>query len=307
MNLLNLVRWKNLLIIAFVQFLIKYALLEPFTELTGVTTSLQPIGFILLVIATLCIAAAGYIINDIYDVTADKINKPDKVIIGQQISEKRATVYFILLNVIGVGLGYFISFQVGQSDLFVIFVIISGLLYAYSAYLKRYLIIGDVVVSAFVAMSILLVGIFELLPALNDNNRDVQLTFFEIIFDYALFGFMINLVRELVKDIEDTKGDKIAGYQSLSIAFGIKNARLITFALNLVNIALIIAYLVEYFYKNNLVVIYFLGLIIGPLIFVSIRLLQAKEKEQFGLISSLLKVIMFTGVCSMLVFNLSQS
>jgi 4-hydroxybenzoate polyprenyltransferase len=307
MNFIKLIRWKNLLIIAFVQVLIKYALLEPSIEMAGLQTSLQPLGFAILVIATLSIAAAGYIINDVYDQKADQVNKPNDIIINKYISEKSAIQYFIILNVIGVGLGYFISYQVGQTDLFVIFVVISGLLYAYSAYLKRYLIIGNVVISAFVAMSLLLIGIYELLPVMNELNRGVQLTFFEIILDYALFAFMINLVRELVKDIEDTEGDSAADYQSLSVMFGIAKAKYIAFALSLISIGLIIFYIVEYFYKNNMVVIYFLGLIIAPLIFVSIRLLQANKKEQFSLISSLLKVVMFTGICSMIVFNISQS
>ena len=171
MAFLNLIRWKNLLIIALVQLLIKYTLLEPFIEITGLSTTLKPIGFITLVLATLCIAAAGYIINDIYDTTADSINRPEKLIVGISISEKVATRWFIALNVIGVGLGYLISSQIGKSDFFAIFIIISGMLYLYSAYLKQYLFIGNIVISAFVALSILLVGIYDLLPGLNGANR----------------------------------------------------------------------------------------------------------------------------------------
>lgn len=307
MALLNLIRWKNLLIIALVQLLIKYALLEPFVEITGLSTTLKPVGFITLVLATLCIAAAGYIINDIYDITADQINKPEKVVVGKSISEKVATRWFMALNIVGVGLGYLISSQIGKSDFFAIFIIISGLLYLYSAHLKQYLFIGNVVISAFVALSILLVGIYELLPGLSASNRELQLTFFDIILDYAFFAFLINFLRELVKDIEDTKGDKAAGYRTISTQFGNTNSKYICFGLSLLNTALIILYLIEYFYKNNALVIYFLLLIIAPLLFISVRLLQAKETIHYSRISSLLKVIMLTGVCSMIVFNLTQS
>jgi len=307
MAFLNLVRWKNLLIIALVQLLIKYALLEPFTGITGLSTSLQPLGILLLVLATTCIAAAGYIINDVYDVAADKINKPEQQIIGLSISEKQGTQWFIILNVTGVALGYLLSYQIGKSDFFAIFIIISGLLYMYSAYLKQYLLIGNLIISAFVALSILLVGVYELLPPLNETNRTVQLTFFDIILDYALFAFMINLVRELVKDLEDTEGDKAAGYQSLSIKFGVLKAKYITFGANLITTGLIVVYLITYFYKNNMLVIYFLALIIAPLIFISVRILQADNKEDYSRISSLLKVVMLTGICSMIVFNLTQS
>ena len=306
MKFLNLIRWKNLLILVLVQVLIKYALLEPFTTRTGLITTLKPLGFITLALATLCLAAAGYIINDIYDIEADRINKPKQRIIGNGITEKTGTTWFIGLNVIGVLLGYLISYQIGNSDFFVIFIVISGMLYLYSAYLKKYLFIGNVIISLFVALSILLVGLYELLPGMNENNREVQLTFFDIILDYSLFAFMINLVRELVKDIEDTRGDQMANYQTISTKFGIPVATRVTFGLNLINTGLIIAYLVTYFYKNNALVIYFLVLIIAPLLFISVRLIQAKEPSQFGRISSLLKVVMFTGICSMIIFKITQ-
>ena len=109
-HFLNLIRWKNLLMIALVQILIKYALLLPFYESHGVITTLSPLAFFLLVIATVCIAAGGYVINDIYDVEADKINKPSKVIINTHITEKIALRLFIILNVIVVGIGFSSSF-----------------------------------------------------------------------------------------------------------------------------------------------------------------------------------------------------
>src|SRR6056297_1863155 len=102
----KLIRWKNLILIALVQYLVKYALLLPFYESYQVTTTLSTLAFTLLVIATVCIAAGGYIINDIYDIETDKVNKPDKVIINKHISEKNALNLFIILNIIGVGLGF---------------------------------------------------------------------------------------------------------------------------------------------------------------------------------------------------------
>nr|HMQ45329.1 UbiA family prenyltransferase [Mariniflexile sp.] len=125
MNFLNLIRWKNLLLIATVQLLIKYALLEPF----GVQTALSSLGISLLMLATLCIAAAGYIINDIFDVETDSINKPEKLIVGKSISEKTAYNLFFIFNMVGVGVGYYVSHLVNKDAFFSLFVIISVLLY----------------------------------------------------------------------------------------------------------------------------------------------------------------------------------
>jgi len=114
-HFLNLIRWKNLVMIALVQILIKYALLLPFYESHGVIITLSPWAFFLLVVATLCIAAGGYVINDIYDIETDKVNKPERVIVNKFISEKVALRLFIILNVIGVGLGYYLSNGIGKS------------------------------------------------------------------------------------------------------------------------------------------------------------------------------------------------
>ncbi|GAL80200.1 hypothetical protein JCM19274_3770 [Algibacter lectus] len=203
--------------IALTQLLVKYALLEPFG---GVAISLDGIGISLLIFATICIAAAGNIINDIYDIETDFVNKPHKLIVGNSISEKTAYNLFIVLNFIGVGVGFYLSHAVGKSAFFSLFVIISALLYVYATYLKRTLLIGNIVISILVALSVLIVGIFELLPALTLENRDIQLTFFKIIFDYAVFAFLLNLIREIAKDVEDIDGDYKAGMNTLPIAIG---------------------------------------------------------------------------------------
>src|SRR5690606_6276120 len=108
-RILHLIRWKNLLMIALMQLLIKYAFLEPF----GATTSLDTLGIFLLIVSTVCIAAAGNIINDINDIETDLVNKPNKIVVGKSISEKTAYNLFIIFNVMGVGVGYYLSNAVG--------------------------------------------------------------------------------------------------------------------------------------------------------------------------------------------------
>ena len=303
MHFLNLIRWKNLIMIALVQVLIKYALLLPFFESHGVITTLKPLGFAILVIATVLIAAGGYVINDIYDIEIDKVNKPEKLIVGKHISEKTALTLFIILNVIGVGLGYYLSNGIGKSGFFVIFIIASALLYIYSSYLKQILLVGNIVVSLVVSLSILLVGIFELLPAITDVNRTIQITFFKIILDYAIFAFMINLVRELVKDIEDIDGDYKGGMQTLPIVLGRERANKIVFTLSLIPLIGVIYYVITYLFKQTEVVGYFLVLVIAPLIYISIKLFSAEEKSQYKHISLILKLVMLTGMLSMLLYK----
>ncbi|WP_250432414.1 geranylgeranylglycerol-phosphate geranylgeranyltransferase [Hanstruepera flava] len=303
MNILNLIRWKNLGMMALMQYLIKYAMLVPFVVPYGVDITLNGFGFSLLVLATLSIAAAGYIINDIYDVETDLVNKPDKVIVGKSVSEKTAYTLFIVFNVIGVLIGFYLSHLVGRSGFFALFVIISGLLYIYASYLKRLLLVGNIVISILVAMSLLLVGLFELLPAVTVQNQETQLTFFKIIFDYAVFAFSLNLLREMIKDIEDIDGDYKSGMNTLPIALGRDRASKITFVFAIVPLLIVIHYVITYMYSQLYVVIYFLALVIAPLIFLIIKLYMAKTKKDFTFLSSLVKLIMLFGMLSLVLYK----
>ncbi|WNH09770.1 geranylgeranylglycerol-phosphate geranylgeranyltransferase [Thalassobellus suaedae] len=298
-SILNLIRWKNLLMIASVQLLIKYALLEPF----GVSTTLNALGIFLLILATIFIAAAGNIINDIYDVETDLVNKPEKLIVGKTISEKTAYTLFIIFNVIGVGIGFYLSNKVGKNAFFSLFVIISALLYVYASYLKQTLLIGNIIISIIVALSILIVGIFELLPAITLQNQQTQLTFFKIIFDYAVFAFMINLLREIAKDLEDIDGDYKAGMNTLPIAIGRTRATNVLFVLSLIPLLSITFYVINSLYKNEIAVGYFLLFIIGPLLYISIKSFNAKTKKEYHHISSILKIVMVFGMLSLLLYK----
>ncbi|TYB73287.1 MULTISPECIES: geranylgeranylglycerol-phosphate geranylgeranyltransferase [Bizionia] len=298
-SILSLIRWKNLLMIALVQLLIKYALLESF----GVTITLNGFGFSLLIIATLCLAAGGNIINDIFDQDTDAVNKPKKVIVGKSISEKTAYSLFIGFNVVGVLIGFYLSHLVGRSGFFALFVVVSGLLYIYASYLKQMILVGNIVISALIALSIIMVGLFELLPAITPQNQETQLTFFKIILDYALFAFCINLIRELVKDIEDIDGDYKVGMNTLPIAIGRARATHVTLALTFIPLAAVIYYVITYLYHNLWIVGYFLIFIIAPLIYIIIRLFQAKLKTDYHFISSLLKIIMLFGMLSLLIYK----
>ncbi len=284
--------------IALVQLLIKYALFEPF----GVDITLNWFGFMLLILSTVCIAAAGNIINDIYDVETDTINKPDKVIVGKSVSEKTAYTLFIICNVIGVLIGFYLSHLVGKSGFFSIFVILSAILYVYASYLKQTLLIGNIVISILVAMTIIIVGLFELIPVVNPLNQATQLTFFKILLDYSLFAFIINFIREIVKDIEDIDGDYKAGMNTLPIAIGRERASKVVFALTLLPLFGMVYYMLTYLYKHQWAIGYFLIFIVAPLLYVSIKSFNAKTKKEHHHISNMLKLVMLFGMLSLLLY-----
>ncbi len=281
------------------QLLIKYAFLEPFGALTSLTFS----GIILLILATVCIAAAGNIINDINDIETDVINKPNKIIVGKRISEKTAYNLFIIFNVLGVGIGYYLSNSVGRSGFFSLFVIISVLLYVYSTYLKQLFLVGNLVISVLVALSILIVGIFELIPNITEQNQTLQLFYFKTILNYAYMAFILNLIREIAKDIEDMDGDTKTGMHTIPIVIGKEKTKYILLVLSLITLFIIGYYVIDSLYKNQMAVIYFLLFIIGPLTYLCIKIISAKTKTDYTHISNILKLIMLFGMLSLLLYK----
>lgn len=298
---LKLIRWQNLLLIVLVQLLIKYALFEPFLA----ATALSNLNMALLVVASVCIAAAGNIINDVYDVTADKINKPKRVIINTHISEKNAMNFFIALNIIGMGIGFYISHKIGKSSFVSLFALLSVLLYIYTPNLKGIPVIGNLVVSLIVSASILIVGVFDLLPEITLENRVSQLSFFKILFGYGIFAFVINFLREFVKDIEDTNGDYKAGYNTLPIIIGRDRATRIAFIFAIALFAVMVYYLVNYLNNNMTAVVYYLITVTAPLLYVIIKLFNAKNTGDYKHINLILKVIMLMGILSLLLYPLT--
>lgn len=293
-NLLKLVRYQNLLLIIATQFLIKYALFKSF----GIAITLSDFGFFLLCLSTVCIAAAGNIINDVYDMETDRINKIGKQIVGTKIPVKAAQTGYMILTIVGVGIGFYLSNLIGKPGFSAIFIIISALLYLYATYLKQLLLIGNLIISSLVAMVIIIMGLFDLYPAITPANQLTQSIIFSILLDYALFAFLLNLLREMIKDQVDITGDYNTGRNSLPIAIGAQRANKVIFLVGLIPVILVIFYIYDYLFENLYAVLYALLFIIAPLLYFLINLITAKTKAQYSILSVLLKVIMVFGLLS---------
>ena len=291
---LKLSRAPNLLMIIGTMVLVKYFLFEPF----HIQVSLNWINFSLLVLSMVVLAAAGNIINDVHDVDTDVINKPHKQTIGKEISETTAYNWFIALNIIGVGIGFYLSNLIGKPAFTALFIIPSALLYLYATHIKKTILVGNLVVSIMVGMIIVMVGIFDLFPAITPQNRNTQRVIFSILIDYGIFGFFVNFLREMVKDQEDIKGDYNAGMQTLPVVLGRQRTNRLIFMVALLPIAGVLYYIYEYLYENQLAVAYVLFLILGPLLYFLIKIPMAKSRKHYHHLSLLLKLILAFGLVS---------
>lgn len=284
------------------QILIRYG----FLNFQNINLALTDFQFIILVLVTSFIAAGGYVINNIVDQETDTINKK-QVIVGQAINEGTAYNLYIAFNVLGVGGGFYLSNVIEKPGFALLFIIISGLLYLYATSLKQSLLIGNSIVALLTAVSVIIVGLFDLLPMITPETQFHLGILFEIILDYALFAFLINFIREIIKDLEDVNGDYILGMNTLPIAIGVARTSQIV----LVTTALIIIYLLYYtyiyYFINNLYIstLYSLLTIIAPLLFFCVKLSSAKIAADFRTLSLILKLVLLFGIISICVNTLN--
>lgn len=305
MNFLKLIRYQNLLIIALVQAVFHFGFLK---QQEGLLLALNDIEFILLIIATVCIAAAGYIINNIVDQETDNISKPEKLIVGKHISETRAYNYYIALNIVGVLIGFLVSNIIFKESFAAIFIVVAFILYLYATQFKQSLLAGNFLVSFLVAFSILLVGLFDLYPIISDENRHFLGVLFQIIIDYATFAFLLTFIREVVKDIEDYDGDLKTGMNTLPIFLGKEKTQKVVFGLSFIPLLALLYYLNANFTNLEYVIYYTLGFIVAPMLYFIVKLWQAKTQKDFNHLSTVLKIVMITGILSIVVitYNLNN-
>lgn len=301
MSLLQLIRYPNLLMLGLMQVVVYYGFLKKYTDILA----LNNWQFLLLVLATLTITAAGYIINDIYDKNADNINKPQRQIVGVAISESEAYKWYAGLNIIGVGIGFYLSNYINYPSFSAIFIVIAISLYMYATEFKKIFLVSNLLIAILLGMSVLIVAIYNLMPIVVPQNQSYLKLLFGVVLDYSIFAFGINLIREIIKDTEDMEGDEVAQVKSLPIVLGLRNTKIVLSGLLLGLIALIANYTYKYFFVNDLYItsLYVLITIIAPLIYVLVELWNAHQKKQFSILSFVVKIIMFFGMLTVLVLE----
>lgn len=302
-DFLKLIRYKNLLIVAFTQIVVYLTVHNNFLNVHE--RQLGGFDFFLLMLSTVLITGAGYIINDYFDVKIDSINKPKSMIITNSISSKRALLYHNLLNVIAVIISGYVAWEVGEPYLVIIQIISITLLWFYSTHFKRMSIIGNVVVSLMTAMSVLILLLFE-------PNLYTFMSAYEVmlgdkinpalhIFVVSIFAFLLNWMREIIKDIEDFKGDHEQGCRTYPIVHGLKKSVHFVHGLNIITMLMIILSMLTLFNIKEYISASVLFIPLIGLMYFSYKLPQLSSFRQFGKLSALLKWIMVIGLLDLLI------
>ncbi len=303
---LKLIRWPNLVFIALTQVLFFYCIL-PFVYrgYPQITYTLSPFTFYLLVFASLCIAAAGYIINDYFDLNIDQVNKPSHLIIEKYIKRRWAIVLHLILSFTGFAVSCYVGYLIKNIYIpfFNLFAIAA--LWFYSTTFKRKLLIGNILISLLTAWVILVLTLAEyknenLLANINTNGR-----LFKISFLYAGFAFVISLIREVVKDMEDMEGDARYGCATMPIVWGIPVSKVFSavwLSVLVASVAVLQIYVLQLYWWYS--VLYCVLFITLPLLWILKRLYSANMQKDYHKISSAVKLVMFTGILSMIFFRI---
>lgn len=297
-----------MLIIVLTQYLMRWCIIRPLLKVNQFELQFSELHFFFLVMATVLITAAGYVINDYFDTKTDLVNRPEKVILGRKLNRRWAILLHIIFNTIGIGLGAYISFYIGLPILSLVFVMITGILWFYSTTYKRQFLIGNVIVALLTALVPLMVLLFEI-PLLRAKYGllmlELKANFNYIILwvtAFSFYAFLLTLIREIIKDVEDFEGDNAYGRNTMPIVLGVMNTKIviITFIL-LTQFSLLYVYFI--FLKDTLTLLYFGVFLIIPLLMLLYKLLTAKEKKDYHFASNLSKAIMLAGILYALVAN----
>jgi 4-hydroxybenzoate polyprenyltransferase len=285
-------RWPNVLMTLVTQFVIIYGYLPQ----TDAVLSLETWQVVLLLLSTALLTASGNVINDIYDVTTDIINKPEKVLVGNSIPEKKAFTLYIVVTSSAILSGFILANSLDKPALAGLFIAVAFLLYIYATTLKSMLVVGNVVISFLVGAVVLITALFELFPAITDYNRGFQLEALLHLSVFALFAFLVNLLREWIKDCQDVKGDHASGRSSLPIALGRKRAAKFMGVYTII-LVIIIGYLATFELYTDPISLYgTLFLIMAPLMFIGLRLFTADSLKEFGILSLICKIVLLLGI-----------
>ncbi len=302
---IKMIRLPNLFFIALTQLLFHITVLDTILHPLGLGAVIEGWNFIFLVVASVLIAAAGYIINDYFDINIDQVNKPRGNVVDAVVPRRWAMALHFVLSGMGLLFSAYIAWRTGLWYILFGNFICVLLLFGYSVSLKRKLLVGNIIISLLTAWVILIICIAEIKiatlisPAVAEaSNKIIRIGIL-----YAAFAFISSLIREAVKDIEDLQGDQKYGCRTMPIIWGV-NATKVYVAVWLVVILALLVILQIYVFRFEWwwAMAYSIVFIITPLVLLFFRLFKAQNQKDYHQLSNWTKLVMLSGILSMIFF-----
>lgn len=283
----------------------KYLVFAPLNEYSKFTPTL----FTISLLSTILIAAAGYIINDYFDVKTDKINRPETVVIDVTIKRRWAMILHIVFNAIGLLLGFYLALKCHSLILLTFQILSILLLWFYSTHFKKQLLVGNLVVAILTATIPLMPMVYdyyligELDPFVSFVIGDFLKTLVFIVLGYSAFAFLTSFAREVIKDMEDYKGDIQTGGKTMPIVWGMITSKVVTFFLIIITIGLLLLASFKFYKEKQYIGVYYILGVVLFLVLLIIQTIRAKTSKDFKIASLLLKFAMLFGIAFTLIIK----
>lgn len=304
MNILRLIRFPNLVILFLTQYILYFGWMVPVFSRNGIMPEMSGTGFAWMFLITVLITISGYIINDLIDVPLDLINKKDKMVIGKHLSIQFARYLYLLVFMLGFILSWMYASRHDNLNLLFIYPLSTALLAFYSYRLKGLVLWGNVMVSVFSAGVAGIIYLFEQRTfiklkavAPDDFNMTIQ-----VFLAFIVFAFLSTLYREIVKDIEDLEGDKQNNINTIAVKWGKSKAKNVAFVVGL-GLLTSLAFWMGMTPNEKHILFRVAAVILIIVILVSLYFLhKADHKNDFYIISQLIKLLMFFGLMYLILY-----
>jgi 4-hydroxybenzoate polyprenyltransferase len=305
MKYLQLIRFQNLLLLALMQWVMRYLFLTQ----SYIDLALTDINYLLLVVSTVCIAAGGAVMQHIVNQEEDEMIQPQKRVVGNTISEAVAYNWYIVLTIIGVGLGFYLSNVIYKPSFASLFILAATLLYVKATNLNRIPLVGTIISALLVAISILVIALFDVFPATDAVNKIRMGEVFGILVDYAVFGFLLVLVFELFSTLKNKENDDRLGNATVATRLGNTKTKIIIGVITLFLIVMILYYSKVFLFELTLVLCYLLLALVGPLLFFAIKLIGCNTIKEFKILERILYFVVLFSILSIavIVYNLKNA
>lgn len=243
-DIMRLVRWSNLLFLAALVWVMEKWVATPILVKAAFGEQLPGYMLLLIILATVLIAAGGYVINDYFDVKIDRINRPDEVIVTRSISKPAAMRLSMILSGIGIACGIAVAVVLKSLTIGILFVLIPGLLWFYSSSYKRLFMIGNLIIALLAGVTPIVVAMTNV--AVLQLHYETILPYTTLVHDiyawlggFALFAFLLTWIREIIKDMQDQMGDRELECHSMPVVWGEKWTKVFVTGLIVITLAII--------------------------------------------------------------------
>jgi 4-hydroxybenzoate polyprenyltransferase len=305
----RLIRWPNLAFIALTQFFFFFAIAVPVLSPVMFFTRESILLFYILCVSSILIAAAGYIINDYFDINIDIINKPDRLVIDNGVSRRWAMFFHFIFSLAGILMGFYIGLENGNWFIGMAHTSVAILLWIYSTSFKKKAVVGNLLIALLTAWSLIVVYFYIVfnteLAYISTSHIELLQKLFRIALLYAAFAFVITYIREIVKDMEDIEGDRKYGCRTMPIVWGIQVSKIVaTIAMIVLMALMMLALLYILQYKMWLPALYHILFILIPSSYTFYLLQKSNTGTDFTKVSRWIKIVMLFGIVSMLLFRI---